>query len=435
MSLAGGGQPNDRTLARFRRENAAAFTAVFPETVILALRVGLARLGHVAFDGPKLQANPSTHEAMSYGRMRRREAQLKEEIARLIEPVEAQETAEDQDDGRDADGSSVGEELARREARLTKIQAAREHLEAEQRAAQGLTEDASPGIADTEQRSFADTDARSMLLQHGAFDDAYNAQAGVDGERGVLVVAELTTIAADGGHRPAAASAVRALREIAGLPDELPTTMSADAGSCSGANAAEDGAGLDLVIAAGRNDPAGSTDPADPADPPTSATPAAAAQTTVDPSTRCVYDPGRDVWVCPADTLLLRPEPVPGAPGRPSHHRYVAATVDCAACPLRARCRKPGEQRRELNAQRSRLTGALRFKRRQPEARRRYARRKAIVEPVFGQLKDARGFTSCTLRGLALVTGEYLLACLAHTLGKLLRVCVLPSSRVAPLAA
>src|ERR1044071_9427479 len=48
--LAGGGQPNYRTLARFRRENAAAFTVVFQETVILAVRVGLARLGHVALE-------------------------------------------------------------------------------------------------------------------------------------------------------------------------------------------------------------------------------------------------------------------------------------------------------------------------------------------------------------------------------------------------
>ena len=62
----------------------------------------------------------------------------------------------------------------------------------------------------------------------------------------------------------------------------------------------------------------------------------------------------------------------------------------------------------------------MRFKLRQPDARRRYARRKAIVEPVFGQLKDARGFTTLSLRGLQCVLpGEYLLACLAHNLGKL----------------
>ena len=77
----------------------------------------------------------------------------------------------------------------------------------------------------------------------------------------------------------------------------------------------------------------------------------------------------------------------------------------------------------------------MRFKLRQPDARRRYARRKAIVEPVFGQLKDARGFTTLTLRGLARAAGEYLLACLAHNLGKLLRVCPLPSARPVPAAA
>src|SRR5205823_647154 len=70
-----------------------------------------------------------------------------------------------------------------------------------------------------------------------------------------------------------------------------------------------------------------------------------------------------------------------------------------------------------------------------PAAGRRYARRKAIVEPVFGQLKDARGFTTLTLRGLARAAGEYLLACLAHNLGKLLRVCPLPSARPVPAAA
>jgi hypothetical protein len=71
----------------------------------------------------------------------------------------------------------------------------------------------------------------------------------------------------------------------------------------------------------------------------------------------------------------------------------------------------------------------MRFKLRQPAARRRYARRKAIVEPVFGQLKEARGLTALSLRSLALAAGEYLLACLAHNLGKLLRVCPLPSTR------
>src|SRR3954471_955363 len=112
--LAGGGRPNYRTLARFRRENAAAFTAVFQETVVLALRLGLAKLGHVALDGTKLRANTPQHQAMSCGWMQRREGQLKEEIARLVAQAEAQDAAEDQEYGADSDGYTVTEELARR---------------------------------------------------------------------------------------------------------------------------------------------------------------------------------------------------------------------------------------------------------------------------------------------------------------------------------
>src|SRR3954451_117675 len=228
--LAGGGRPHDRTLARFRRENAAAFTAVVQETVVLALRLGLARLGHVALDGTKLKANTSTHTAMSYGRMRQREADLKEEIARLVAQAEAQDATEDQEYGVDSDGYSVAEELARREARLAKIQAAREHLEAEQRAAQGLPEDAAPEIADKEQRSFADTDARIMLMKRGAYDYASNAQAAVDAESGVIVAAVLTNVAPDMRHLPGLAAEVRALRDTVGLSHADLTTASADAG-------------------------------------------------------------------------------------------------------------------------------------------------------------------------------------------------------------
>jgi transposase len=416
--LAGGGRPNYRTLARFRRDNAAAFTAVFQETVILALRVGLARLGHVALDGTKLKANTSKHKAMSYGRMRQREAQLKEELARLVEQAEAQDAAEDQEYGADSDGYSVAEELARREARLAKIQAARERLEAEQRAVQGLPEDAAPEIADKEQRSFADPDARIMLMKRGEYDYAYNAQAAVDGESGVIVAATLTNVAPDVGHLPALAGEVRALREVAEVPDADPTTVSADAGYFSGENASEDGAGLDLLIAAGRDDPA-----------------TAASDSGIWSAEAFGYDAVRDVWVCPADKLLVRQATPPGATGRPSKHRYLATPEDCAACPLRARCLKPGEERRLLVSQRSRPTGAMRFKLRQPDARRRYARRKAIVEPVFGQLKDARGFTTLSLRGLAQAAGEYLLACLAHNFGKLLRLCPLPGARPTEMAA
>jgi hypothetical protein len=55
--------------------------------------------------------------------------------------------------------------------------------------------------------------------------------------------------------------------------------------------------------------------------------------------------------------------------------------------------------------------------------RRIYARRKAIVEPVFGQIKQVRGFRQFLLRGLEKVQMEWALVCLTHTVLKMYRIC------------
>src|ERR671914_248992 len=138
MAVTGMQRPDFRTISDFRPRHLEALARLFSQVLGLCRRAGLVKLGHVALDGTKLKANASKHKAMSYGRMRQREAQLKEEIARLVEQAEAQDAAEDQEYGIDSDGYSVAEELARREARLAKIRAARERLEAEQHAEQGV---------------------------------------------------------------------------------------------------------------------------------------------------------------------------------------------------------------------------------------------------------------------------------------------------------
>ena len=52
-----------------------------------------------------------------------------------------------------------------------------------------------------------------------------------------------------------------------------------------------------------------------------------------------------------------------------------------------------------------------------------YAARKTIVEPVFGQIKQARGFRQFLLRGLEKVQGEWALLCTTHNILKLYRLC------------
>ena len=50
-----------------------------------------------------------------------------------------------------------------------------------------------------------------------------------------------------------------------------------------------------------------------------------------------------------------------------------------------------------------------------------YAARKHIIEPVFGQIKSARGIRAFLLRGLAKVNAEWQLICLTHNLLKMWR--------------
>ena len=56
-----------------------------------------------------------------------------------------------------------------------------------------------------------------------------------------------------------------------------------------------------------------------------------------------------------------------------------------------------------------------------PRGRRAYARRKATVEPVFGQIRSARRFGQFSFRGLVKNRCEWLFVCLTHNVLKLFR--------------
>jgi hypothetical protein len=64
----------------------------------------------------------------------------------------------------------------------------------------------------------------------------------------------------------------------------------------------------------------------------------------------------------------------------------------------------------------------MRRKLRTKAGKRAYARRKAIVEPVFGQIKQARGIRQFLMRGLEKARGEWALICTTHNILKLHRL-------------
>ena len=129
--LAAGNQPDFRTISDFRKEHGAALAGLFEQVLKLCRKAGLVKLGRVAVDGTKVKANASKHKAMSYGRMVEKEQALKREIAAILERAEALDREDDARYGRDRSGDELPADLQRREDRLKKIREAKAALEAE----------------------------------------------------------------------------------------------------------------------------------------------------------------------------------------------------------------------------------------------------------------------------------------------------------------
>ena len=337
--LAANNTPDFRTISDFRKDHLAALAGLFLQVLELCRKAGLVKLGHVALDGTKVKANASKHKAMSYGRMKEKEAELAREVDELLKRAEEVDQEEDRRYGRNRRGDELPEELAFRESRLRKIREARDALEAEARAAaeQAAVEGRShSGVPeDKAQRNFTDPESRIMPVPGGRdFLQGYNCQAVVDSVHQVIVAARATNQPSDKNQ------AVDMVQEAVHNAGVMPREVSADAGYYS-AQAVDD-----------------------------------------------FYALGVDPFV---------------APDRTRHGTVV---------PPAPRGRIPGSL-----STRDRMRRKLRTKR----GRERYALRMKTVEPVFGQVKQGRGFRQFLLRGLERVNREWLLICVGHNLLKLFR--------------
>ena len=338
--------PDFRTVSDFRKRHLKALAGLFVQVLQVAQMAGLVKLGHVALDGTKLKANASKHKAMSYERMKKREAELKAEVEGWLAAAEAADAEEDKVYGRDRRGDELPAWVADKEKRLAKIAEAKAALEAEAKAAaqekadaereaeakrQGRTKpgrktpppsDAPDGKA---QRNFTDSDSRVLKTKDG-YIQGYSAQAAVDAETQVIVAQGLTNSMSDQGQLEPMTDAVAA--NLGVWPDEL----SADAGYCSEANLA---------------------------------------------------------------ALAAR-----GIAG------YVAT----------GRAKHPAAAKRGVGGP---LTRAMRTKLKRGGWRSRYRLRKQTAEPVFGQIKEARGFRQFLLRGIEKVRAEWAMVCTGHNIQKL----------------
>ncbi|MGE4243445.1 IS1182 family transposase [Ramlibacter sp.] len=262
--LGAGNYPAHRTIREFRAFHLKELGELFVQVVRLAREMGLVKLGTIAVDGTKVKANASRHKAMSYAHMLQAEAQLKKEIAALLERARQADEVE-----RNLPDMDIPAEIARREDRLAAIAQARERLDKRQREAdleRGRDEDDDrrPRGKDGKpkggrykrefgkpearaQENFTDGDSRIMKRAGGGFDPAYNAQTAVDEAAHIIVAAELTNCASDAAELPRMLDAVQANL------GKLPSQVLADTGYRSEAVFARLADGpTELVVALGR---------------------------------------------------------------------------------------------------------------------------------------------------------------------------------------
>jgi transposase len=269
--IAANAHPDHDTIATFRQRFLKEIEALFVHVLEVARAMGVLKVGTVALDGTKVHANASRHSALSYEHATKQEAQLTAEVAELMKRAQAADETEVA-----ADGMSIPEELAFREARLAKLGAAKAKLEA--RAKQRFEEESAeyqaklaareakaaatgkkpggrppaPPVAGprpTDQINLTDEDSRIMPVAGGGFEQCYNAQALVAAES-LLVLAPQVVQAPNDKQQIAPM-----LAKIDALPDALGgvDTLLADTGYFSEANVEQCAAAeIEPLIAVGR---------------------------------------------------------------------------------------------------------------------------------------------------------------------------------------
>jgi transposase len=244
--------PDHDTIAQFRRTNAAAFRAAFAQILMLAGETGLLKVGMVSVDGTKIDANASKIKSLRYDRIQSLRAQLEADISELMA------RAERADGDESGDGQTLPEEISRRAALKTKLDAAAKRLEDRARGGSGSNPDGDPDDpspppqAPKPDKQTNLTDPDSAIMRKSArheYRQAYNAQAIVDADGSQLVLG--TNVLGTSNDRAGFEGMIDALCAGLGKPD----TLLADAGYASEkivtALAAR---GIDPLVAISRGD-------------------------------------------------------------------------------------------------------------------------------------------------------------------------------------
>lgn len=433
--LCGGNHPDHSTINSFRKTYLEQLSGLFVQVLRMCQESGLVKLGHIALDGTKIQANASKHKAMSYSVMKEKEEELNRQIAELLEKAESVDAQEDERYGEDKRGDELPAELQLKEKRREKLREARKALEAQ------------AALAQAEHKRGLANKRAEKALQARADDRAAAEKKAARGE-------EIAQAAASRAVEKAEQRATNAEEKAAAARSEGDDR--AQCCAASSATKALEEARRDLAKAAALQSPVTSGAAVDKLPEHRVAfdrygNPEAKAQRNfTDPDSKIMkagggyvqgyncqaaVDEGFQIVVAQGltnqapDQEHLRPmlNQVIDNVGVPERFTadagyWSAANADhCEAQGVDAyisTSRKPADAEKGTDdadsreRMRDKLTGT--------EGRSIYRRRKAVVEPAFGQMKEARGFRRFLLRGIEQTRGEWGFLCTVHNLLKLI---------------
>jgi transposase len=355
--ITGDDIPDFRTISDFRKLHLKELKRLFVQVLRLCQEAGLVKLGHIALDGTKIKANASRHKAMSYGRILKEEKRLAEEIKQLLEKAQAIDRQEDDKYGTDRRGDELPEELARRESRLKRIHEAKKALEAKAKAAAQQVE------RQRKQEDLANEDKPKR------------------------------------GRKCKAVSDVPADNKQYNFTDPESSIMKANNrgwDQCGNAQAAVDSKDQ-IIVACDVTNESNDKQQFEPM---------------LEQTQKNIGD-DKKIKAASADSGYYSESNVKFAEDK-KINAYIATERikhnDSATKAPRGRLPE------DLTVQ-EKMARKLRTK----KGRETYSKRKSIVEPVFGQIKRARGFIQFSLRGIEKMRGEWAIVCLTHNLLKLFR--------------
>jgi transposase len=354
-------RPDHRTIAKFRRRHLSALGGLFVQVLRLCQKAGMADLGHVALDGTKIKASASKRKAMSYERMLKAEPQLKAEVEAWLTAAERADEAEDAALG-EARGDEMPDWVADKTRRIAKIKEAKTALEAEAKVqAQAKAKAAAERALLKEQRKRKGRPAEPKAKPAPPVADA----------------------------EPEPTPQPKAQRNFT---DPESRIMKGPDGFLQGYNAqAAVDAKAQIIVAHGLSDCSADSGQLEPM------VKAIRANTGRNPA-----EFSADAGYCSDANLQALDKQKINAFVATGRQRHGQPAADGGAPS------KPGSRVEKMRA-----------KLRKDGFDSPYRLRKQTVEPVFGQIKQARGFRQFLLRGRVKVAGEWAMICTVHNLLKL----------------